>query len=67
MAVKIAKRISTNDAINKDGLPELANELRMFRHVRHPNIVMFYGTCIDGFHGLLILVLERVSGFSLHL
>ena len=64
-AVKLAKRNNNNDAMNKDGLPELANELRMFRQERHPIIVVFCGTCFDSLHGQLILVLERALGNSL--
>ena len=27
--------------------PEVCNELRILRHVRHPNLVLFHGACID--------------------
>lgn len=44
----------------------LANELQILRHVRHPNVVLLYGACIDFSHGDLALVFELVQGISLH-
>eukprot|EP00928_Gymnodinium_smaydae_P013910 TRINITY_DN15043_c2_g1_i1.p1 TRINITY_DN15043_c2_g1~~TRINITY_DN15043_c2_g1_i1.p1 ORF type:complete len:749 (-),score=77.76 TRINITY_DN15043_c2_g1_i1:191-2437(-) len=40
----------------------LANELRVLRHIRHPNLVQFHGAVIDVFRDRLGLVLELVSG-----
>jgi len=43
-------------------LPSLGNELRILRHVRHPNVVLFHGACIDPTSSELALVLEYVQG-----
>lgn len=43
-------------------LPSLGNELRILRHVRHPNVVLFHGACIDPTSSELALVLEHVQG-----
>mmetsp|Transcript_99029 Transcript_99029/g.319258 ORF Transcript_99029/g.319258 Transcript_99029/m.319258 type:complete len:739 (+) Transcript_99029:84-2300(+) len=48
-----------------DGLTHLLNvaqELRIFRHLRHPNIVLFYGAVVEPQHRELLLVLERIDG-----
>mmetsp|Transcript_78277 Transcript_78277/g.201528 ORF Transcript_78277/g.201528 Transcript_78277/m.201528 type:complete len:313 (+) Transcript_78277:360-1298(+) len=41
------------------------NELRILRRIRHPNIVLFYGACLDGSIGDVMLVLEQVQGTML--
>mmetsp|Transcript_66676 Transcript_66676/g.159396 ORF Transcript_66676/g.159396 Transcript_66676/m.159396 type:complete len:1017 (-) Transcript_66676:57-3107(-) len=46
-------------------LPSLANELRILRRIRHPNIVLFHGACIDLEMGDLALVFEWVKGVPL--
>ncbi|CAE8645434.1 unnamed protein product [Polarella glacialis] len=46
-------------------LRALSSELRIFRRLRHPNIVMFQGACIIPDSELLILVEEIVLGGSL--
>lgn len=46
-------------------LPSLGNELRILRHVRHPNLVLFHGACVDPTSGELALVLEYVHGQQL--
>lgn len=43
-------------------LPSLGNELRILRHVRHPNVVLFHGACIDPTSSELAVVLEHVQG-----
>eukprot|EP00928_Gymnodinium_smaydae_P031248 TRINITY_DN22994_c0_g1_i1.p1 TRINITY_DN22994_c0_g1~~TRINITY_DN22994_c0_g1_i1.p1 ORF type:complete len:856 (+),score=158.36 TRINITY_DN22994_c0_g1_i1:140-2707(+) len=43
-------------------LPSIGNELRVLRHVRHPNVVLFHGACIDPASSELALVLEYVNG-----
>eukprot|EP00927_Polykrikos_kofoidii_P013685 TRINITY_DN15949_c1_g1_i1.p1 TRINITY_DN15949_c1_g1~~TRINITY_DN15949_c1_g1_i1.p1 ORF type:complete len:876 (-),score=137.62 TRINITY_DN15949_c1_g1_i1:12-2639(-) len=43
-------------------LPILGNELRILRHVRHPNVVLFHGACIDPTSSELAVVLEHVEG-----
>ncbi|CAE8613576.1 unnamed protein product [Polarella glacialis] len=43
--------------------PQLLNELRLLRHVRHPNIVSFYGAALlQGSSFGVLLVLELVDG-----
>jgi len=44
---------------------ELANELRIFRHLRHSNVAAFYGACVEPELGALALVLELVKGICL--
>ncbi|CAK0875567.1 unnamed protein product [Prorocentrum cordatum] len=46
-------------------LPELCNELRILRRIRHPNIASFYGACFDAALTRLCLVLEFVDGAPL--
>eukprot|EP00443_Scrippsiella_acuminata_P130619 CAMPEP_0115679034 /NCGR_PEP_ID=MMETSP0272-20121206/56073_1 /TAXON_ID=71861 /ORGANISM="Scrippsiella trochoidea, Strain CCMP3099" /LENGTH=582 /DNA_ID=CAMNT_0003118251 /DNA_START=65 /DNA_END=1811 /DNA_ORIENTATION=- len=60
VAVKIARHRGA-----KNGLAALANEIRVLRHVRHPNLALFHGVCFDTSKGLLVLVLERIQGQSL--
>jgi len=43
-------------------LEELSNELRVLRLLRHPNIVMLRGACIDVHESEIALVLEIVHG-----
>jgi len=40
----------------------LSNELRVLRHVRHPNMVLFHGATVNATTGEIALVLERVYG-----
>jgi len=44
---------------------DIGNELRVLRHLHHPNIVAFYGASVDEKACDLILVLELVSGHRL--
>jgi len=46
-------------------LPELCNELRILRRIRHPNIAFLYGACTDEALSRLCLVLEFVDGVPL--
>lgn len=43
----------------------LANELRVFRQIRHPNIVSFIGACIDPDSFDIVLFFEPVDGVRL--
>jgi len=45
--------------------PQLVNEIRVLRHVRHPNIVFFYGGIVDAEGCRLGIVLEKVDGPTL--
>lgn len=41
-------------------------ELRLLRHVRHPNIVLFHGACIDASRCQIALIFELITGPTLH-
>jgi len=43
----------------------LLNELRVLRHVRHPNIVLFFGACIGKKASDMMLVFELIEGVTL--
>mmetsp|Transcript_108343 Transcript_108343/g.305496 ORF Transcript_108343/g.305496 Transcript_108343/m.305496 type:complete len:1275 (+) Transcript_108343:181-4005(+) len=47
------------------GVNSLSNELRVLRNVWHPNVVMFFGACIDPSSASIILVLELLHGMKL--
>jgi mitogen-activated protein kinase kinase kinase 7 len=46
-------------------LQQLCNELRLLRRLRHPNIVLLYGACLDVEHRDVALVMELLSGVML--
>jgi len=50
--------------LNKDAEKNLLNELSLLNRIRHPNIIMFYGACLDKDHYALIM--EYMSLGSLH-
>jgi len=64
VAVKTTKHAS--DVAGIEHLVTIANEIRILRHVRHPNIVLFHGACIESVNGEIMLVLERVQGPDLY-
>jgi len=41
------------------------NELRVHRYIRHPNLVLFYGACIDPVASSIALLYELVRGHRL--
>lgn len=43
----------------------LLNELRLLRHVRHPNVVLFFGACINPSTGDIALIFELIEGYTL--
>jgi len=43
----------------------LLNELRLLRHLRHPNIVLFFGACIGSKASDMMLVFELIHGVTL--
>lgn len=63
VAVKVNK--NTLNGTTAWHLPSLGNELRILRHIRHPNLVLFHGACVDPTSGELALVLEYVHGQQL--
>jgi len=60
-AVKIAQA-AKNSAVFHKRLPYISNELRILRRLRHPNIVMFFGACIDSKSAEIALVFEQLQG-----
>eukprot|EP00429_Kryptoperidinium_foliaceum_P019710 CAMPEP_0176033196 /NCGR_PEP_ID=MMETSP0120_2-20121206/16393_1 /TAXON_ID=160619 /ORGANISM="Kryptoperidinium foliaceum, Strain CCMP 1326" /LENGTH=562 /DNA_ID=CAMNT_0017366519 /DNA_START=168 /DNA_END=1856 /DNA_ORIENTATION=- len=62
VALKVAKH---SQGTRRGQIEALAQELRAFRHLRHPNLVLFYGACIDPVTCELMLVMEYVQGLSL--
>jgi len=57
---------SSSESMQSRALPTMAEELRIFRRLRHPNIVLFYGACVDPASSEIILVLEYVRGKCLN-
>ncbi|CAE8635519.1 unnamed protein product [Polarella glacialis] len=56
---------SSSDSTSKasvDRQKSLLSELRMFRHLRHPHLVSFFGACIQVAPFQVSLVLERIEG-----
>jgi len=61
VAVKSAKILQTHTATDIDKmLMSVANELRILRQLRHPNIVLFHGASL--INGQVVLILEKVKG-----
>lgn len=60
VAVKVAK-VDTSTSC----LPALSNELRILRHVRHPNVALFHGACFDSAAKVFAIILELVDGLDL--
>jgi len=59
---------TTHDADMGRGLAQLANEIRVLRRVRHPQIVLFHGAFLrHGGCGALGLIFERICGRPLEL
>jgi len=64
--VVIKAPIMAQDRAQAKILLAAAEELRIFRRLHHPNIVGFYGACIDPASSEIILVLEYIHGRELH-
>eukprot|EP00441_Pelagodinium_beii_P035847 CAMPEP_0197627202 /NCGR_PEP_ID=MMETSP1338-20131121/5876_1 /TAXON_ID=43686 ORGANISM="Pelagodinium beii, Strain RCC1491" /NCGR_SAMPLE_ID=MMETSP1338 /ASSEMBLY_ACC=CAM_ASM_000754 /LENGTH=697 /DNA_ID=CAMNT_0043197855 /DNA_START=209 /DNA_END=2302 /DNA_ORIENTATION=- len=64
VAVKFARKKQPKEGKNTVLLQ--LQELRMLRYLRHPNIVLFYGACLDEEEMVPILVFEKVSGSTLN-
>jgi len=73
VAVKVGKSGASSlvDTVSQDDKKELqhlsavANEIRLMRHVRHPNIVLFHGACVDPWKCEIGLVFEFIDGTTL--
>mmetsp|Transcript_146612 Transcript_146612/g.470398 ORF Transcript_146612/g.470398 Transcript_146612/m.470398 type:complete len:785 (-) Transcript_146612:260-2614(-) len=61
MVVLKAPRTSQS-ATHVRSLASIAHELRIFRRLHHPNIVLFYGACIEPAGSEILLVLEYLRG-----
>eukprot|EP00927_Polykrikos_kofoidii_P062584 TRINITY_DN5739_c0_g1_i3.p1 TRINITY_DN5739_c0_g1~~TRINITY_DN5739_c0_g1_i3.p1 ORF type:complete len:787 (-),score=125.20 TRINITY_DN5739_c0_g1_i3:142-2502(-) len=61
----VAVKVSRSQTGCLRQLPSLVNELRVLRFVRHPNIVVFFGACLDPTSAEIALVFEWVEGRSL--
>jgi len=63
MAIKVPRDPASG--FDSRFLASAANELRIHRHIRHPNIAHFYGACVDPCRGDLALLFELVQGTNL--
>ncbi|CAE8595057.1 unnamed protein product, partial [Polarella glacialis] len=66
-ATEVAIKIPKTRFQSREG-SQLANEMRLFRHIRHSNIVLFHGATLMGINGgspCFSLVLEWVDGGNL--
>lgn len=63
VAIKLAK--NSSDKLDTQGRVSFLNELRILRHLHHPNIVGFIGACLDIENGDIAIVLEMVRGVCL--
>lgn len=61
-AVKFPKH--PKGRVSASHLRSLANEVEILRKVRHPNVVIFFGACIEAIDSRICVVLERVMGDS---
>jgi len=66
VAVKTAAVFVQGDlhCVKHDSVNALLNEIRILRHIRHPNIITFYGACVEK-SKQVILVEELGTGRSL--
>jgi len=62
-AAKLPRHLASGQSMKF--LVSVVNELRLHRHIRHPNIVPFYGACIDPEIGGLVPLYELVRGLQL--
>eukprot|EP00931_Biecheleriopsis_adriatica_P067307 TRINITY_DN4146_c0_g1_i1.p1 TRINITY_DN4146_c0_g1~~TRINITY_DN4146_c0_g1_i1.p1 ORF type:complete len:832 (-),score=114.46 TRINITY_DN4146_c0_g1_i1:85-2580(-) len=66
LAAKIAKEVDMVDLSNINMTSSsIIRELRMLRHVRHPNIVLFYGACIEPGSREIVLLFEKIQAPTL--
>eukprot|EP00931_Biecheleriopsis_adriatica_P067309 TRINITY_DN4146_c0_g3_i1.p1 TRINITY_DN4146_c0_g3~~TRINITY_DN4146_c0_g3_i1.p1 ORF type:complete len:803 (-),score=128.52 TRINITY_DN4146_c0_g3_i1:5-2413(-) len=65
LAAKFAKEVNTIDLSSMQMSSNMVHELRMLRHVRHPNIVLFYGACIELERREIVLLFEKIRAPTL--
>mmetsp|Transcript_47688 Transcript_47688/g.138949 ORF Transcript_47688/g.138949 Transcript_47688/m.138949 type:complete len:812 (-) Transcript_47688:218-2653(-) len=58
----VAAKLPRRSAQGKNNLSSVLNELRVHRHVRHTNIALFFGACVDHATGNLALIYELIHG-----
>lgn len=63
VAVKIP--LAAKSTYNLKYFTSMLNELRILRHIRHSNLVLMYGACVDLESQDFALVLERIEGVAL--
>lgn len=63
VAAKLPREL--DGAKNLGQLSSVTNELRIHRHLRHSNIALFCGACIDPL-GSIALIYEHIQGTPLH-
>jgi len=59
IAVKVP-RVS-GKGVSADKLPSIVNSLRAFQQLKHPNICLFYGVCIDTINSELSLLIQMAK------
>jgi len=64
VAVKVS-RLAMPQQSSDSQLSQLCNELRLLRRLRHPNIVVLYGACLDSQHADVALIMELLHGQTL--
>lgn len=60
--VEVAVKIARGAHQQKHSWASVMSELRIFRRLRHPSIVIFYGACVDPNSMDIALVLEHIAG-----
>jgi len=67
VAIKINKLAKhENDHLSdEDRIMSSLNEVRIMRRLRHPNIALLHGVCLDAGHANLAIVLEYIAGRTL--
>eukprot|EP01127_Copromyxa_protea_P021938 TRINITY_DN7674_c0_g1_i1.p1 TRINITY_DN7674_c0_g1~~TRINITY_DN7674_c0_g1_i1.p1 ORF type:complete len:569 (-),score=106.76 TRINITY_DN7674_c0_g1_i1:7-1713(-) len=60
----VAVKILNNQSLDENGLKEFEKEVSFMRQLRHPNIVLFMGACLDIGH--LAIVTEFLPKGDLH-
>jgi len=65
VAIKLNKLSIFDKGRTEDQLLASLNEVRILRRVRHPNIVLFHGLCLDAGPDSAAIVLESVTGETL--
>eukprot|EP00931_Biecheleriopsis_adriatica_P055934 TRINITY_DN33160_c0_g1_i2.p1 TRINITY_DN33160_c0_g1~~TRINITY_DN33160_c0_g1_i2.p1 ORF type:complete len:826 (-),score=90.56 TRINITY_DN33160_c0_g1_i2:43-2520(-) len=65
LAAKFSKEVKHVDLNDRNRSSSMLHELRMLRHARHPNIVPFYGACIEPTSREIVLLFEVVQAPTL--